>query len=120
MGDTDSRQQTARPWQEWADVYDFLEQIRRRPGMWLPDGSLRSLEAVLTGYRVALGVHSIDEPFDFWPEDAFTHWLHTRRSTPSSLNWAAEIERETPVGSTPLQEFFRLLDEFRSQAPSSD
>ncbi|MEE1798066.1 MULTISPECIES: hypothetical protein [unclassified Streptomyces] len=34
-----------------------------------------------------------------------------------SLTWVAEIERRTPADSTPLDEFFRLLDDFRRDAP---
>ncbi|MFZ3470868.1 barstar family protein [Streptomyces sp. 4.24] len=114
----DRPQNTVKHWQDCTDVYDFLEQIRLRPGMWLPGHSLRHLEALLTGYRVALGVHAIDEPFDFWPEERFTTWLHESRGTSSSLGWAAEIERTTPPDSTPIEEFFRLLDEYRHPADS--
>ncbi|MFF4427380.1 hypothetical protein ACFY04_42835 [Streptomyces sp. NPDC001549] len=109
----DSPQTTVKHWQACTDVYDFLDQIRLRPGMWLPGGSLRHLEAVLTGYRVALGVHSIDEPFGFWPEDQFVQWLWKHYGRRSSLSWAAEIERATPAGSTPVEEFFRVLDQYR-------
>ncbi|MFI9325226.1 hypothetical protein ACIGXI_36380 [Kitasatospora aureofaciens] len=28
-------------WEECTGVYDFLGQVRLRPGMWLPEGSLR-------------------------------------------------------------------------------
>ncbi|MFC9424628.1 hypothetical protein [Streptomyces sp. NPDC056987] len=94
-------------------MYDFLDQIRLRPGMWLPVGSLQHLQSVLTGYRVALAVHSIREPFAFWPEEDFTTWLHEHYGISSSLTWAAEIERRTPADSTPVKEFFRLLDHFR-------
>ncbi|MFH8890507.1 barstar family protein [Streptomyces sp. NPDC017949] len=118
MPTEDSPQNSVKHWQDCIDVYDFLEQIRLRPGVWLPGGSLRHLEAVLTGYRVALGVHAIDESFDFWPEERFTKWLHERRGTSSSLGWAAEIERTTPPDSTPIEEFFRLLDEYRRAAVS--
>ncbi|MFM9444635.1 barstar family protein [Streptomyces acidiscabies] len=69
---------------------------------------------MLTGYRVALGVHSIDEPWALWPEDDFSRWLREYRGITSSLTWAAEIERDTPDGSTPVEEFFRLLDAYRS------
>ncbi|MFB7052677.1 hypothetical protein ACFCXT_05955 [Streptomyces vinaceus] len=123
-------QSTVKHWQDCTDVYDFLEQVRLRPGMWLPGLSLRHLEALLSGYRVALGVHAIDEPVDFWPEGRFTQWLHERRGTSSSVGWAAEIERTTPADSTPVEEFFRLLDQYRveqqperslsPQAPSSE
>ncbi|WP_078626290.1 barstar family protein [Streptomyces sp. NRRL S-241] len=118
MPTDDSPQITAKQWQDCTDVYDFLEQVRLRPGMWLPGHSLSHLEALLIGYRVALGVHAIDEPFDFWPEEGFTRWLHERRGATGSLGWAAEIERTTPAGSTPVEEFFRLLDDYRRDAAS--
>ncbi|MFG3480207.1 hypothetical protein ACGF3K_34030 [Streptomyces sp. NPDC047980] len=89
---------TAKRWQGCTDVYDFLDQIRLRPGMWLPGGSLQHLQSRLIGYRVALAVHSIDEPWAFWPEDDFNRWLREHRGIDSSLTWAAEIERNTPDG----------------------
>ena len=33
------------------------------------------LQSLLTGYPAALGVHGIEEPFAFWPEDDFNRWL---------------------------------------------
>ncbi|MFD8411711.1 barstar family protein [Streptomyces sp. NPDC059650] len=116
MPTEDSLQSTAKHWQECTDVYDFLEQIRLRPGMWLPGGSLLHLQSILVGYRAALGVHSINEPFAFWPDDHFTQWLREHHGMSSSLGWAAEIERNTPDGSTPIEEFFRLLDDYRRHA----
>ncbi|MGW2478121.1 barstar family protein [Streptomyces sp. NPDC001665] len=116
MPTEDSPDLAAKHWQECTDVYDFLDQIRLRPGMWLPSGSLHDLQSILTGYRVALGVHSIDEPWAFWPEEDFSRWLREHRGIASSLTWAAEIERNTPDGSTPVDEFFRLLDAYRSDA----
>ncbi|MEU4360199.1 hypothetical protein [Streptomyces virginiae] len=64
-------------------------------------------------------MHAIDEPFDFWPEERFTQWLHERSETSSSLGGAAEIEHTTPPDSTPIEEFFRLLDEYRHRADST-
>ncbi|NUP39189.1 MAG: hypothetical protein HOY76_19790 [Streptomyces sp.] len=46
---------TAKHWQDCVDVYDFLDQIRLRPGMWLSGSSLRDLQTMLIGYQVALG-----------------------------------------------------------------
>ncbi|MEU7041305.1 hypothetical protein AB0A77_09610 [Streptomyces varsoviensis] len=110
----DSPRLTAKHWRDCADVYDFLDQIRLRPGMWLSGGSLRELQTMLIGYQVALGVHSIDDPCDFWHDGAFSQWLGTRLGGTSPLGWAADIERGTPEGSTPVEEFFRLLDAYRS------
>ncbi|ARF77527.1 hypothetical protein HS99_0008735 [Kitasatospora aureofaciens] len=108
-------QNSPKHWQECTGAYDFLEQVRLRPGVWLPGGSLRHLESMLIGYRVALGVHRVEEDFDFWPENSFKEWLWRHLGRHSPLGWAAEIERETPAGSTPVAEFFRLLDTFRAE-----
>ncbi|MFI1584661.1 hypothetical protein [Embleya sp. NPDC020630] len=105
-------------WNECTDVHDFLEQIRLRPGVWLPGGSLRNLESILIGYRIALGVHAVDEPFDFWPEGSFARWLEQHLGHHSALGWASEIERVTPDGSSPVEEFFRLLDRYRAESTS--
>ncbi|MEU3074254.1 barstar family protein [Streptomyces laurentii] len=105
---------TAKHWQDCTDVYDFLDQIRLRPGMWLSGGSLHDLQTMLIGYQVALGVHSIDDPCDFWHGGVFSQWLGTRLGGNSPLGWAADIERNTPDGSTPVEEFFHLLDAYRS------
>ncbi|WP_244188748.1 barstar family protein [Streptomyces yokosukanensis] len=107
---------TAKHWQDCTHVYDFLDQIRLRPGMWLSGGSVHDLQTMLIGYQVALGVHSIDDPCDFWHGGAFSQWLGTRLGGSSPLGWAADIERNTPDGSTPVEEFFRLLDAYRSDA----
>ncbi|MGW2373005.1 hypothetical protein [Kitasatospora sp. NPDC001683] len=114
---TEDRARNAAPkhWQECTGVHDFLEQVRLRPEMWLLGGSLRHLQSMLIGYRVALGVHGGGEDFDFWPEDSFAQWLWRRLGRRSPLGWAAEIERETPAGSTPVAEFFRLLDAYRAE-----
>ncbi|MEU6622024.1 barstar family protein [Streptomyces litmocidini] len=116
MPTEDSPSLTTKHWQDCTDVYDFLDQIRLRPGAWLSGGSLRDLQSMLIGYQVALGVHSIDEPCNFWHGRAFSQWLGTRLGGTSPLGWAADIERNTPEGSTPVDEFFRLLDAYRSDA----
>jgi hypothetical protein len=61
-----------------------------------PGGSLRHLESILIGYRSALGVHAINEPFGFWPEDDFTQRLREQHDISSALGGVAEIERQTP------------------------
>ncbi|MGW4699795.1 barstar family protein [Streptomyces sp. NPDC004285] len=116
MPTEDSPDLTAKHWQDCTGVYEFLDRIRLRPGAWLSGGSLRDLQSMLIGYQAALGVHSIDEPCDFWHGGAFSQWLGARLGGTSPLGWAAGIERNTPAGSTPVEEFFRLLDAYRSEA----
>lgn len=38
---------------ELSDVYDFLDEIRPRPGMWVRNSSLLHLDSMLTGFCVA-------------------------------------------------------------------
>ncbi|MET7692804.1 hypothetical protein ABZT06_33375 [Streptomyces sp. NPDC005483] len=104
--------------EDLTDVYDFLEEVRLRPGMWVRNNSLQHLDSMLTGYRVALGIHDIAEPFDFWTPGSpshFSEWLCQRQGRPSSLGWAPEIEREAErSGRLAMEMFFELLDEFRA------
>jgi hypothetical protein len=104
-----------KPISEFVSVFDLLDQVRLRPGMWIAGGSLRELSAMLFGYRIALEVHDIDEPFDFWPDGPFTEWLCRRLGRASSLSWAAQIEREaSPAGGEALAMFFELLDKYQA------
>ncbi|MDU8995768.1 hypothetical protein [Streptomyces mirabilis] len=98
----------------------FLEEVRLRPGMWVRHSSLQHLDSMLTGYRVALTVHGVEEPFDFWnpgSQGAFTDWLWTQPGMPraSSLGWSTEIERAAERADRPAMEmFFELWDAFRA------
>ncbi|GAA4533256.1 hypothetical protein [Amycolatopsis samaneae] len=95
------------------DVYDVLEQIRLRPGMWIHQGSLGDLQNILIGYRTALSVHGADEQFALAPAGPFAEWLEARRGWSMSCGWADAITRNAD-GEEPLTLFFRLLDEYRS------
>ncbi|MBB2913250.1 hypothetical protein FHS43_004548 [Streptosporangium becharense] len=114
MPDEQTQRPRPEPPSEWQNVYGFLEEVRHRPGMWLRDGSLRDLEMILIGYRVALDVHGVEERFDFWPSGPFSAWL-ARYGRWSALGWAAEIERQVEPGTTPLESFFAFLDEYRAE-----
>jgi hypothetical protein len=50
---------------ELSDVYEFLDEVRLRPGMRVRHGSLQHLNSVLIGYAVASEIHDIDESFGF-------------------------------------------------------
>src|SRR5690242_15914453 len=103
---------------ELRDVHEFLDEVRLRPGMWVRRSSLQHLDSMLIGYAVASEVHDVDESFDFWNGGPFSQWLWKRldMTYPSNLGWAVEIERVAEsAGTPPMQMFFSLLDEFRSQ-----
>jgi hypothetical protein len=85
---------------ERRDVYDVLEQGRRRPGMWLRNGSLQELQTMLFGYSVALEVHQAPEHFELrGGVGPFADWLRETRGWPLEYGWAACIE--ATAGSQP-------------------
>ena len=84
--------------------------------MWLRQGSLQDLENILVGYGAALAVHGLDEESPMWPSGPFAQWLATRHGWPLALGWAHAIKENTD-GEEPLAVFFRLLDEYRTEAP---
>ncbi|MEV6071920.1 hypothetical protein AB0L82_35725 [Nocardia sp. NPDC052001] len=105
---------------ECRDVYDLLVcNVRPRPGMWARGGSLQELEAILFGYSVALEVHSMPEEFAFGARGAFTQWLESTYGWGMSLGWAVAIEQHLQDGETPMDAFFRLLDEYRATSNKS-
>ncbi|MCX4763276.1 hypothetical protein OG562_20345 [Streptomyces sp. NBC_01275] len=122
MTETHKARPAPRQLDELTDVYDFLEEVRLRPSMWVRRSSLQHLDSMLTGYRVALGVHDITEPFDFWNPGGqcrFSDWLWQRLGHNSSSGWAVEIERTAEQAGRPAMEvFFELLDEFRASGHS--
>ncbi|WP_189265999.1 hypothetical protein [Streptomyces fuscichromogenes] len=118
MQETDGTRRRPRQLGELTDVYGFLEEVRLRPGMWVHSSSLQHLNSMLIGYRVALGIHDIAEPYDFWnpgTQGGFSEWLWQRLGRHSALGWATEIEREAErLGRPSVEMFFELLDEFRT------
>jgi hypothetical protein len=120
MAETGKVRRAPRQLTELPDVYAFLEEVRLRPSMWVRGSSLLHLESMLTGYRVALGIHGVEETFDFWnPGDQgqFADWLWTRPDMPrsSALGWAVEIEHAAKTARRPaIEMFFELWDEFRT------
>ncbi|MET9654597.1 hypothetical protein ABZZ44_30585 [Streptomyces sp. NPDC006460] len=107
-----------RPLSELQGIYDLLEEVRLRPGMWLRRSSLQHLDSMLTGYRVALEVHGVDAEPVFVHTGPFSEWLWKRLDMrySSPLGWAVEIEREAGRRNTPaIDLFFTFLDEFLAE-----
>ncbi|WP_246212906.1 hypothetical protein [Streptomyces abyssomicinicus] len=104
---------------ELNDVYELLDEVRLRPGMWVRGGSLLHLDSMLMGYRIALNPHGVDEDWPFWSPGKpglFTDWLWRRLGEHSSLGWAAEIERQAQAaGQSAMDLFFSLFDEYRAE-----
>ncbi|MEU1231447.1 hypothetical protein [Streptomyces sp. NPDC005828] len=109
---------SSKPIGEWRDVYDFLEQVRLRPGMFVRRGSLVELQAMLYGYRVASEIHGPQAVMDFEHQGPFAEWLWPRlgRTYASPLGWAVEITQAAEAtGRAGIDLFFDLLSEFKAE-----
>lgn len=100
-------------------VFDFLDQVAERPGMFVGDGPdpLGILETMLHGYNVALSSHSIVESAPTMNR-AFASWLRLRYPKWSlSCGWAGAITDNSSPGESPLARFFALVADYRKLVP---
>ncbi|WP_328909972.1 hypothetical protein OG230_10905 [Streptomyces sp. NBC_00234] len=108
----------AKPVNELHDVYDFLDQVRMRPGMFVRGGSLLELQAILYGYRVASEIYSSQPMTDFEHTGPFAEWLWPQlgRSHSSPVGWAVEITKAADtVDKSAVELLFDLLDKFKAE-----
>jgi hypothetical protein len=100
------------------NVFDYLDEIRVRPGMYLGEPRrLQDLELLMRGYAAARGNNSISEgvPSMTGP---FLNWLRLKHSRwELALGWAVAITDHVRVGQEPLEYFFELTDEYRELSP---
>ena len=93
--------------------YEVLDAIRRRPAMYLGRKSLHDLYTWLAGYSMGrrwAGLAPSDEELEFGGFDAFVQDKYDWRDVGG---WAAKIAYYHREDARALDEFFRLLDEFR-------
>ena len=99
-------------------VFDWLDRVRARPGMYVGDATaVRDLESLVHGYYSALHVHGLVEPVPSMDRH-FSTWLRIRRKWSLSCGWGLAIEEHSKPGQA-LINFFRLTDQYRRLAPVS-
>jgi hypothetical protein len=98
------------------NVFDWLDNIRARPDMYLGAGGLCDLEKFVYGYYVALSTHGIVEEGPKMNRH-FLYWLHYRTRWSCSCGWAYAIGTRYPANDAALAVFFRFVDEYRRLKP---
>ena len=93
-------------------LFDWLEQARQRPGMFVRGHALRELESQCTGWEAALSAHGIDEPGAGF-NARFRDWLRATHGMSVARGWAEAIRREAASDEEAWGRFFALLDGFR-------
>lgn len=96
------------------EFYEHLSYVERRPGMYLRDDSVTSVELYLEGYDAACGIHG--KPRLLLGLD-FTKWL--KRSKVSILGggniaWSSLITINTPEGGDAFAAFFSFFREYHT------
>lgn len=113
----EGKRRAPRPFREMRDVYDFLEDVRLRPGLYAFQSSVLHLQSILFGFKVAVEMHGTTGAAPFDADGAFSEWLRQQiNGQYGSLIWGYAIELEAKDrGVPPMDLFFELLDKFRAE-----
>lgn len=94
--------------------YALLDEIRKRPGLYLGSNSFRNLDPWLQGYFY--GKAQVSEPDSEEIEfRGFDDFVQEKYDWHDVGGWAAKIQYYHCDDASALEEFFRLLDEFKAQ-----
>jgi len=97
-------------------VFEILEKIRNKPGMYIGRPSVSDLFMFLVGYecsRGELGVELTEEDDDFYGE--FHSWLQKKLQIETVSSWAKIIMLNCHDEKAGFERFFELLDEFKQR-----
>lgn len=100
------------PW-----LVPFLHKMSRRPGAYLGDETVRTLEAYLLGYsyaRADLGFSEFGKGEESLLRD-FHPWLERKLKLHSTLGWRSLIEMADPSPKN-VHTFLNLFDEYLQAA----
>ncbi len=96
-------------------IYDYIEAMRVRPGMFTSDLSLAPLETLLQGYCTCLNANQIKEVYDgrtFDPGE-FSRWIYEEMGSSGALGFAHAIDENTHGAEASFDMFFKLVQRFR-------
>lgn len=102
-------------------MFEILEKIRTRPGMYIGHASVSDLFMFLVGYKTAkreLGIELSQEEKEF--AEHFHDWVQQRFNVRTNNSWAKIILLFTRDEKDAFECFYKLLDEFKQQDKSLD
>ncbi len=97
-------------------IYDMLEAIHKRPGMYIAIPSINRLHAFLVGYTAGLGRvrFAVRDEEDF---HKFHDWVaHRLGFGGSASGWCNMIREKSANEADAFNRFYVLLDEFRRES----
>jgi hypothetical protein len=97
-------------------IYDILNAIRKRPGLYIAEPSINRLYAFLVGYTGGLGRvgFGLRDEEDF---HRFHDWIARRLGFGGSTSgWCNMIRDKSTSEKDAFEQFFVLLDEFKNES----
>lgn len=100
-------------------IYELIDLIKVRPGMYIGDNKISTLYTFLGGYQFASMVHNIEDEKVFPPFWYFHDWVKEKFNWfESTAGWKNIILEENNFDEEKaLMDFFRIIDEFRKLQP---
>ena len=99
------------------NVFDWLDGVRVRPGLYVGGGGLAELQTLLHGYNAALHTHGVVEDVPSMGRH-FRDWLYRRTGWSCSCGWAYAITMRHTDRDEALAVFFGLVDAYRLLRPT--
>jgi len=102
-------------------LFDLLEKIKIKPGLYLGTASITNLRMFLLGYRFArreAGITNTEAESDFYKN--FQPWLQNRLSIRTVNAWDKLILLTCIDEKAAFDYFFQLLNEFLQRDKSQD
>ena len=102
-------------------LFEFLDRVKEKPGMYLGTASVTHLRLFLVGYRFAraeLNITSSDEEVDFYRN--FQPWLQKKLRVYTTNSWDKIILIQSANEKEAFQSFFVFIDELRQRDKSQD
>ncbi|MEH2275433.1 MAG: hypothetical protein V7K40_11745 [Nostoc sp.] len=101
-------------------LYELLNSIKKRPGMYLGTSSITKLDMLLRGYSLAqreVGIPPTEQEREF---EGFQLWIQEKYGIKSGQSWSKIILFYSVDEDEALQKFFQLFEEYLNKNKSSE
>ena len=103
-----------------SDFYELLQQIKKRPPMYLYRYSILSFLAFWSGYKIALAQFGIQPTRQHEEFEEFLRWIPERFEVQTGQSWASIILFYSSDERSALDTFFELWSEFLNREQFSE
>ena len=97
------------------EIFELLDKIRNRPGLYLGTNSIERLAAFLNGYYFCRKSFEFPSSKQDQIWFAFQKWVQKKYSIRTSQSWSQIILFFSIDESEALENFFRHLEEFKNE-----